>query len=88
MAQHCLHSIALLKLRTSTSSSTYFSAFKTLFSSETEIWVSKQAFVAFSNYGIITSNKQENANDCLRIGNVSLTFLQDDFKCVCECVYF
>ena len=69
VAQNRCYGTALLRLRTCILSRSSFSVpLEVIFScSEKEILVSKKAFVAFSNYGIIISNKQENANGC--IGN-------------------
>ena len=70
MAQNRFYDTALLRLRTCILSSSFSVPLEVLFSpSEKEILVSKKAFVAFTNYGIITSNKQENASGC--IGNRS-----------------
>lgn len=67
VAQNRRYGTALLRLRTRILSRSSFSVpLEVIFSpSEKEILVSKKAFVAFSNYGIITSNKQENANGCI-----------------------
>ena len=70
MAQNSFYDTALFRLRTCVLSSSFSVPLEVIFSpSEKEILVSKKAFVAFTNYGIITSNKQENASGC--IGNRS-----------------
>lgn len=67
MAQNRFYDTALLRLRTCILSSSFSLPLEVIFSPEKEILVSKKAFVAFTNYGIITSNKLENASGC--IGN-------------------
>ena len=68
MAQNRFYDTALFRLRTCVLSSSFSVPLEVIFSpSEKEILVSKKAFVAFTNYGIITSNKLENARGC--IGN-------------------